>query len=91
MVRHAIFPLKALLTYRTLEWFFVRVRQLVTVQMVNVPEGFPAHFTAVVLFYGLGWLFGSTVLGHVGHGRRGHDSGSGGRGSGRRGEDASDG
>ncbi len=91
VVRHAIFPLKALLAYRTLEWFFVRVWQLVPVQMVNVPEGFPAHFTAVVLLYGLGWLFGGTVLGHVGHGHRGHDSRGRGRGSGCSGKDASDG
>lgn len=69
VIRHAVFPLEALLADRTLEWLFIRVRQLVPVQMINVPEGLAAHFTAMVLLDGLGWFLGGAVLSHVRHGR----------------------
>lgn len=49
MVAHAVLALEALLAHRALVGLLVRVRQLVSVQVVDVAEGLPAHLAGVVL------------------------------------------
>ena len=49
MVAHAVLALEALLAHRALVGLLVRVRQLVSVQVVHVAEGLAAHLAGVVL------------------------------------------
>ena len=54
VVTHAVFPLEALLADGTGERLLVRVGQAVAVEVVNIPEGFAARLTGVVLPHGVG-------------------------------------
>lgn len=74
VVRHAVFPLESLLADWALEWFLVRVRQLVSVQVVDISEGLAAHLAAVVLLHRLGRLLGCTRLALCHRGGRHHDT-----------------
>lgn len=56
VVGHAILSLEALIANGTFEGFFIRVGQLVPVEVVHIPEGLPAHLTSVVLLNGLAGL-----------------------------------
>lgn len=56
VVGHAILPLEALIANWTFKGFFVRVGQLVPVEVVDIPEGLSAHLTSVVLLNGLAGL-----------------------------------
>lgn len=90
MVGHAILSLEALIANRTFEGLFIRVGQLVPVEVVHVPEGLPAHLAGVVLLDGLAGLLHR--LRHC-HGR-GTGAAAGVGGGGRRsdrGQDARDG
>lgn len=49
MVSHAVLPLEALITDRTLKGLFVRVGKLVPIEVVHIPEGLPTHLTGMVL------------------------------------------
>lgn len=81
VVRHAVFPLESLLADRALERLLVRVGQLVSVQVVDITEGFAAHLAPVVLLHRLGRLLGHTRLADGNRGGRNH--GARGRGRGR--------
>lgn len=50
VVCHAVLSLEALIANRTLEGLFVRMGELVPVEVVHVSEGLPTHLTRVVLF-----------------------------------------
>ena len=50
MVCHAVLSLEALIANRTLEGLFVRMGELVPVEVVHVSEGLPTPLTRVVLF-----------------------------------------
>lgn len=49
MVSHPVLPLEALITNRTLKGLFVRMRKLVPIEVVHIPEGLTTHLTGVVL------------------------------------------
>lgn len=49
MVSHPVLPLEALITNRTLKGLFVRMGELVPIEVVHIPEGLPTHLTGVVL------------------------------------------
>lgn len=53
MVGHPVLPLEALITNGTLKGLFVRVRELVPIEVVHISEGLPTHLTCVVLLDGL--------------------------------------
>ena len=63
MVRHAVLSLEALITNRTLEGLFVRMGELVPVEVVHVSEGLPTHLTRMVLLDRL-----TGFLDRLGHG-----------------------
>lgn len=74
MVGHPILPLKALLADWALEGLLVRMGQLVTIQVVDVTEGFATHLAAVVFLDRFGGFLGDILLRHVAHYRRRHDA-----------------
>lgn len=49
MVRHPVLPLEALITNRTLKRLFVRMGELVPIEVVHIPESLPTHLTSMVL------------------------------------------
>lgn len=49
MVTHAVLALEALLAHRALVGLLVRMRQLMSVQVVDVAEGLAAHLAGVIL------------------------------------------
>ena len=69
MVSHPVLPLEALVTNRTLEGLFVRVGELVPIEVVHISEGLPTHLTSMVLLDRL-----TGFLDRLGHG---HSCGAG--------------
>lgn len=64
MVSHPVLPLEALVTNGTLEGLFVRMGELVPVEVVHIPEGLPAHLAGVVLLDRLTGFLDSRGHGH---------------------------
>lgn len=65
VVSHPVLPLEALVTNGTLEGLFIRVGELVPVEVVHVAEGLPTHLAGVVLLDRL-----TGFLDRLGHGHR---------------------
>lgn len=49
VIAHAVLPLEPLLADRTLIGLLIWVGQLMPIEVIDVPEGFPAHLACVVL------------------------------------------
>lgn len=49
MVSHPVLSLEALITNMTLEGFFVRMGELVPIEVVYISEGLPTHLTSMIL------------------------------------------
>lgn len=62
MVCHAILPLESLLADGTLKWLLIRVRQLVAVEMIHIPEGLTTHVAAMIFFHWFGGLLRDALL-----------------------------
>lgn len=69
MVSHPVLPLEALITNRTLEGLFVRMGELVPIEVVHISKGLPTHLTGMVLLDRL-----TGFLDRLGHG---HSRGAG--------------